>query len=103
MPKYRSELAGVIHESASSMFKLGPIDAKRLREYDGCLLEKPSFSPAQIKRLRVKNKASQSAFATLLGVSTGMAGKWERGEKKPGASALRLLMLAEKSGLSAIA
>jgi putative transcriptional regulator len=42
-------------------------------------------------------------FARYLNVSKNLVSDWERGVKKPGGPALRLLTVIQKKGLSAIA
>jgi putative transcriptional regulator len=46
---------------------------------------------------------SQAVFAAHLNVTTGVVGKWERGEKQPRGRAAKLLTLAAKHGIAAIA
>lgn len=52
------------------------------------------WSPGQVSHLR-KNKlnVSQPVFALYLGVASGSVKAWEQGQKKPGASARRLMDL----------
>ncbi len=61
------------------------------------------FSPDEIKRLRMREHLSQSVFARYLNVSKNLVSDWERGVKKPGGPALRLLTILEARGLRAIA
>ena len=46
---------------------------------------------------------SQPVFALYLNVSKNLVSDWERGVKKPGGPALRLLTVVDKKGLQAIA
>jgi putative transcriptional regulator len=46
---------------------------------------------------------SQAIFAAHLNGSTGVVSKWERGEKQPRGPAAKLLTLAAKNGIAAIA
>jgi putative transcriptional regulator len=46
---------------------------------------------------------SQPIFARYLNVSKNLVSDWERGVKRPGGPALRLLSVVRKNGLRAIA
>ena len=50
-----------------------------------------------------KKAAKQPAFARYLNVSKNLVSGWERGVKKPGGPALRLLTVIQKKGLQVIA
>lgn len=62
-----------------------------------------SLSPEEIKSLRMREHISQPVCARYLNVSKNLVSDWERGVKKPGGPALRLLALIQKKGLMAIA
>jgi putative transcriptional regulator len=53
--------------------------------------------------MRRRAGVSQAVFASYLNVTPGRVSKWERGEKNPHGPALKLLALAQKKGLEAIA
>jgi len=53
--------------------------------------------------MRRRAGVSQAVFASYLNATPGLVSKWERGEKKPHGPALKLLALAQKKGLEAIA
>ncbi|MAM39935.1 MAG: transcriptional regulator, partial [Erythrobacter sp.] len=46
---------------------------------------------------------SQPVFARYLNVSKNLVSDWERGAKKPGGPALRLLSIIQRNGLDAVA
>jgi putative transcriptional regulator len=46
---------------------------------------------------------SQPVFARYLNVSKNLISDWERGTKKPGGPALRLLTVVKNKGIQAIA
>lgn len=46
---------------------------------------------------------SQPVFAHYLNVSKNLISDWERGTKRPGGPALRLLTVVKKNGIQAIA
>ena len=91
-------------ETARGLYDLGAIRAETLREFDAARLRPlKSYRPAEIKRLRLKSRASQAVFAAYLNTSVSTVQKWEIGDKKPGGPALKLLNLVERKGLKALA
>ena len=50
-----------------------------------------------------RERVSQAVFALYLNVSTGLISQWERGEKHPAGTSLKLLALVQEKGLEAIA
>ena len=80
------------------------MDAKTMREFDAlCLPPVKQYTPAQIKRIRAKNKASQAVFAAYLNTSPSTVQKWEQGQKKPNGPSLKLLNLVDQKGLETLA
>ena len=80
------------------------INKQTMREFDeACLTPVHTLSPDEIKALRLREHISQPVFARYLNVSKNLVSDWERGVKKPGGPALRLLALIQKNGLMAIA
>lgn len=101
---YKSEALAALHESMSDLRQTGAIDSKTMREFDRtCLTPVMKLSPAAIRRIRAKASVSQAVFAAHLNVTTGVVSKWERGEKHPRGPAAKLLTLAAKHGIAAIA
>ncbi len=93
-----------IHETVEGMQEAGAVGLRTLREFDAlCLTPVRPLAPEQIRRLRMREKASQAVFARYLNVSTGLISQWERGEKLPAGPSLKLLTLVAKKGLSAVA
>lgn len=93
-----------IREAALGLYELGAIDRKTMREFETFRLEEPkSYSAYEIKRLRLREKASQAVFAAYLNTSVSTVQKWEIGEKKPSGPALKLLDLVERKGLKVLA
>ncbi len=105
MPKkYRSDACAAIHETMESLHETGAINKQTMREFDeACLTPIRILSPEEIKSLRAREHISQPVFARYLNVSKNLISDWERGVKKPGGPALRLLALIQKNGLAAIA
>ena len=102
--KYRTDALAAIHETMEALHEVGAIDKQTMREFDdACLTPVQLFTPEQIKQIRLREHISQPVFARYLNVSKNLVSDWERGVKKPGGSALRLLTVIQKKGLAAIA
>ena len=100
----KSKLIEAIHETAIGLNKAGAMSDQTMREFDVmCLPKVKEFTPAQITRLRKKNKASQPVFAAYLNTATSTVQKWEQGQKRPSGLALRLLNLIDRHGLVLLA
>ena len=102
--KYRSDGFAAIHETMEALHEVGSIDKQTMRQFDeACLNPVLVMSPDEIKSLRLREHISQPVFARYLNVSKNLVSDWERGVKKPGGPALRLLAVIQKKGLMAIA
>lgn len=102
--KYRSDAFAAIHETMEALHGIGAIDKQTVREFDdACLTPVHVFAPEEIKAIRAREHISQPVFARYLNVSKNLVSDWERGVKKPGGPALRLLTVIQKKGLDAIA
>ena len=102
--KYRSDAFAAIHETMEALHAVGAVDKQTMREFDdSCLTPVRVLSPEEIKSLRMREHISQPVFARYLNVSKNLVSDWERGVKKPGGPALRLLTVVQKKGLMAIA
>ena len=102
--KYRSEALAAIHETMEALHECGAINKQTMREFDAaCLTPVEAISPEDIRLLRQREHLSQPVFARYLNVSRNLVSDWERGVKKPGGPALRLLTVIQKKGLQAIA
>lgn len=74
-----------------------------MREFDAsCIATAEELPPEEIKALREREQVSQPVFARYLDASKNLVSDWERGVKRPGGPALRLLIV-RKRGLRAIA
>ncbi len=101
---YQSEIAAAVHETVEGFRDIGLIDKRTMRKFDElCLTPTESLDPDQIRALREREQVSQPVFARHLNVSRNLVSDWERGVKRPGGPALRLLTIVQKRGLSAIA
>lgn len=102
--KYRSEAFAAIHETMGALHDVGAIDKQTMREFDeACLTPIRALTPDEIKLIRLREHISQPVFAHYLNVSRNLISDWERGIKRPGGPALRLLTVIQKKGLQAIA
>lgn len=102
--KYRSDGFAAIHETMEALHEVSSIDKQTMRQFDeACLTPVLVMSPDEIKSLRLREHISQPVFARYLNVSKNLVSDWERGVKKPGGPALRLLAVIQKKGLMAIA
>jgi putative transcriptional regulator len=102
--QYRSPLMASIHETAESLNAAGLMNKQTMRKFDVmCLTPIPQLEPRQIRDLRLREGASQAVFARYLNVTTGLVSQWERGEKHPQGTSLKLLALVARNGLDAVA
>ncbi|NML96006.1 MULTISPECIES: helix-turn-helix domain-containing protein [Novosphingobium] len=105
MPKsYKSEALAAVHEMMEGLHEAGAIDKQTLREFDeACIAPVIPFQPEEIRAIREAQHVSQPVFARYLNVSKNLVSDWERGKKKPGGPALRLLSIVQRKGLEAVA
>ena len=93
----------VVHDSAKDLHEAGVMKETTLREFDALYLPPvKEFTAAQIKRIRMKNKASQAVFAAYLNTGKSTVQKWEQGQKKPSGPSLKLLNLVAEKGLNVL-
>ena len=92
-----------VHETAEGLHKAGAMDVTTMHEFDAlCLPPIKVYTAAQIKRIRMSQRASQSVFAAYLNTSISTVQKWEQGQKKPNGPSLKLLNLVESKGLAVL-
>ncbi len=100
----KNDAFAAIHESMAALHDIGAIDKRTMRDFDeACLEPARVFDPEEIRTLRTREHLSQGVFARYLNVSKNLVSDWERGVKKPGGPALRLLTIIEKKGVEAVA
>lgn len=103
-PKYKSDLAEALHSSATALHRVGALNKATMRDFDARHLVVPTqIDPADIRRIRTRNKISQPVFACYLNTSESTIEKWETGAKKPSGMALKLLDVVRKHGLEVLA
>jgi putative transcriptional regulator len=102
--KYRSDAMAAIHEMMEGLHDGGVINKQTMRRFDNaCLTPIRPLKPKEIKAIREKERVSQTVFANYLNVTSSLVSKWERGEKRPSGTSLKLLSLVEKKGLATVA
>ena len=102
--QYRSPLMASIHETAEGLQAAGLMNKLTMRKFDEmCLTPIPRLKPKQIRDLRLREGASQAVFARYLNVTTGLISQWERSERYPQGTSLKLLALVARNGLEAVA
>lgn len=99
----KSDAFAAVHETMDALYQTGAISKQTMREFDvSCLTPVKQLSAQDIRQLREREHVSQPVFAAYLNVSRNLISDWERGVKKPGGPALRLLGIVQKHGLTAL-
>ncbi len=102
--KYKSDVMRSVHSAMSDLAELGAIDKQTMRKFDVmCLTSVEDLSAKDIAEIRKDAGVSQGVFASYLNVKTNVVSQWERGERRPSGTAVKLLSLVKKKGLEAIA
>lgn len=102
--QYYSEIAEETYKSVQGMYKLGIVDQKTMRHFDElCIVPVQPMSGEEIRSLREREGLSQPVLAWYLNVSKNLISDWERGVRRPGGAALKLLNLVKEKGLQSIA
>lgn len=100
---YNSDAMAAVHEMMEGLHERGAINKQTMREFDAaCLAPAPVLAPDAIRAIREQERVSQPVFARYLNVSKNLVSEWERGTKRPGGPALRLLGIVQRKGLAAI-
>lgn len=93
-------ILSAVHETAQGLHKAGVMKLETLREFDAlCIPPVKEFTPAQIKKIRLKNSVSQAVFAAYLNTTVSTVQKWEQGQKKPSGLSLKLLNIVDSKGI----
>ena len=102
--QYGSDILASVHETALGMAEAGVMSKRTMKDFDEmCLTPVEEMAPEDIRALRLRENASQAVFARYLNVTTGLVSQWERSEKRPRGTSLKLLTLVAKNGLGAVA
>lgn len=99
----KNTLLGTAHKIAKGLYEADIIDATTMREFDAlCLPPVKDLSASEIKKIRIREKVSQTVFAMCLNTSTSTVKQWEQGEKHPRGTSLKLLNIVAKNGLKVL-
>ena len=80
----KKSILKIVHDSAKGLHEAGLIDKSTTHQFDiECLSPVNKLSPAQIKKIRTKEKVCQPVFAAYLNVCRPTIKKWQTGEKHP--------------------
>lgn len=95
------EMAKDVH-AAGLMTKVN-LDKITMRMLDRDKLPKVhAISPKEIREVRERAGLSQAVFARYLNLTVSYVSQLERGEKKPGGAAAKLLDVIRRKGIEAI-
>jgi putative transcriptional regulator len=101
--KKRRTILDTVHRSVKGLHRAGLVDTVTMRKFDElCVEPAEKLNSSDIRKIRLKEKVSQTVFAKYLNISPSTVQKWETGEKRPSGIALRFLHVIGKSGLSVI-
>ena len=101
---YKSDVLAAVHETALGLTEARVMAKRTMKVFDEmCLTPVEDMAPKRIREIRLRENASQAVFARYLNVTTGLVSQWERGEKRPRGTSLKLLTLVAKNGLGAVA
>jgi putative transcriptional regulator len=102
--RYKSDITRAVHRAARDSHRAGVMDKRTMREFDMlCLSSVSDLTADEIRAIRDRAGVSQSVFAAYLNVTTNLVSKWERGEKRPGGAAKKLLSIVKTKGLEVLA
>ena len=102
--QYKSDALAAAHETALGLTEARVMAKRTMKVFDEmCLTPVEDMAPERIREIRLRENASQAVFARHLNVTTGLVSQWERGEKRPRGTSLKLLTLVAKNGLGAVA
>jgi putative transcriptional regulator len=108
MTKKNNRVVEAILETAEDLRRHGLLSESEYRQItvrhlgeEPLPVSKP-ISAKEIKKLRVRAKMSQAAFARHLNLTTGYISQLERGAKQPKGPALALLNVIRRKGFEAI-
>ncbi|MDR2001094.1 MAG: helix-turn-helix domain-containing protein [Zoogloeaceae bacterium] len=101
--KPKSRIMEAVQEGASDLYRLGFIDARKMRRYnEACLGPVRDYDAEKVKALRGRLCLSQAALAAALNASLSTVRKWEAGDKHPSGPSQKLLSIIERKGLEAV-
>jgi putative transcriptional regulator len=108
MRKKNNPIAEAILETAGDLHRHGLLDNDEYRQItvrhlgDQSLPTAKPISGAEIRKMRLRARVSQAAFARYLNLTPGYISQLERGTKQPKGPALALLNVIRRKGFEAI-
>lgn len=97
-----------IVEITQGMHRAGLVDDAELEKTTIAMLGRdalpkvPNLSPSEIVQVREAAGVSQAVMAGFLNVAVSTVSQWERGERQPTGTALKLLHVIKAKGLEAL-
>ena len=104
----KARLRREIVEMTEGQHRLGLVTDDELQQVTLRMLGRdalPKVSPmsaAEIVKLRARAGVSQAVFGGFLNVETQTVSMWERGERRPAGTALKLLHVVKAKGLEVL-
>ncbi len=104
----KARLRSEIVEITRGMHRAGLVDDAELGRTTIRMLGRdalpkvPPLSPGEIARVRERAGVSQAVMAGYLNVAVSTVSQWERGERRPTSTALKLLHVVKNKGLEAL-
>ena len=87
----KSKILESVHSAASDLHAAGLMDKVTMREFDVlCLTPVVELSARRIQQIRREFGVSQQVFALYLNTTSSTVQKWERGDKSPSGTSLKL-------------
>ena len=106
--KGRARMRAELVEVTAMLHRTGKVSDEELEETTFAMLGRdalpktPLMAPKDIARVRERAKVSQAVMAGFLNVSVSTVSQWERGDRRPGGAALKLLHVVKNKGLDAL-
>jgi putative transcriptional regulator len=104
----KARLRAEIVETSRAMHRAGLIDDVELEQTTIRMLGRDALprvsplSPGEIAKVRERAGVSQSVMAGYLNVAVSTVSQWERGERRPTGTALKLLHVVKSKGLDVL-
>ncbi len=109
LPRGKARIRSEIVEISRALNRVGAVSDVELRKTtirmlgpDG-LPKVADLSPLEIVALRERAGVSQAVMAGYLNVATSTVSQWERGERRPAGTALKLLHVVRRNGIELLA
>jgi putative transcriptional regulator len=107
-PRGKSRMRSEIVEAMRGLHKVGAVSDGALEKTTLRMLGKDALpkvdpmSPSEIAAVRERTGISQAVLAGFMNVAVNTVSQWERGERQPTGTALKLLNVVKHNGLDAL-